>query len=193
MATDDLLWMGDWAVGVRVWVERGAAVLGGGRLELLEEIDRCHSISAAARRIGMSYRHAWVMVQEVNRAAGELMIEAATGGRNGGGAARLTPHGRQAVAAFRDLQEQLRLRLPDFGRACRRTRRRLASAWRRPSAWKRCWNNCSPTTESGGRRCESRGVRSVGRVGRPNPGRHSGGPVPVRRPAPNWNGWRSEP
>ena len=86
MATDDLLWMGDWAVGVRVWVERdGAAVLGGGRLELLEEIDRCHSISAAARRIGMSYRHAWVMVQEVNRAAGELMIEAATGGRNGGG------------------------------------------------------------------------------------------------------------
>ena len=85
-----------------------AAVLGGGRLELLEEIDRCHSISAAARRIGISYRHAWVMVQEVNRAAGELMVEAATGGRNGGGA-QLTPHGRQAVAAFRDLQERLRL------------------------------------------------------------------------------------
>ena len=43
-------WVGDWRVGVRVWVERqGEAILGEGRLELLEWIDRCHSISAAAR------------------------------------------------------------------------------------------------------------------------------------------------
>ena len=109
MTTDDLSWMGDWAVGIRVWVERdGEAVLGQGRLELLEEIDRCHSISAAARQAGVSYRHAWVTVQEINRAAGEAMVEAVTGGRHGGGA-RLTPHGRQAVAAFHDLQERLRL------------------------------------------------------------------------------------
>jgi molybdenum ABC transporter molybdate-binding protein len=109
MTTDDLSWMGDWAVGVRVWVERhGEAVLGQGRLELLEEIDRCHSISAAARQAGISYRHAWVTVQEINRAAGEAMVEAATGGRNGGGA-RLTPHGQQAVAAFHALQERMRL------------------------------------------------------------------------------------
>src|SRR5262249_39835533 len=43
---------GDWTVGLRVWVERaGRAVLGPGRLELLEAIDRDHSISAAARNL----------------------------------------------------------------------------------------------------------------------------------------------
>jgi molybdenum ABC transporter molybdate-binding protein len=105
--SDDLSWMSDWRVKLRVWVESaGQAILGPGRLELLEEIDRCRSISAAARQAGMSYRHAWVLVQEINRAAGEPLVVAATGGRHGGGAA-LTAHGRLAVAVFRDLQEQL--------------------------------------------------------------------------------------
>ena len=44
-------WMNDWKVGVRLWLERsGEAILGPGRLELLEAIDRCHSISATAPR-----------------------------------------------------------------------------------------------------------------------------------------------
>ena len=65
-------WGSDWTVGFRVWVERaGRAILGKGRLELLEAIDRWHSISAAARQIGMSYRRAWLLVQSVNEAAGE--------------------------------------------------------------------------------------------------------------------------
>jgi molybdenum ABC transporter molybdate-binding protein len=100
--------MNDWTVGVRVWVERqGQVVLGQGRLELLEWIDRCHSISGAARQIGMSYRHAWVLVQQVNQAAGQTLVEAATGGRHGGGA-RLTPRGQLAVSLFHRLQEQVR-------------------------------------------------------------------------------------
>src|SRR5437660_1763593 len=108
MSDDDLSWAGDWTVGVRVWVERqGQVLLGSGRLELLEWIDRCHSISGAARQIGMSYRHAWVLVQEVNAAAGRPLVEAATGGKRGGGA-RLTPRGRLAVELFRGLQEQVR-------------------------------------------------------------------------------------
>src|SRR5581483_11475482 len=90
-------WADDWQVRVRVWVERqGQDVLGEGQLELLEWIDRCQSISAAARQLGISYRHAWVTVQAVNEAAGAPLVAAATGGRHGGGA-RLTPHGRLAV------------------------------------------------------------------------------------------------
>jgi molybdenum ABC transporter molybdate-binding protein len=96
-----------WGVGLRVWVERaGRAVLGPGRLELLEAIDRHHSISAAARQMSMSYRHAWVTVQQINEAAGEPLVAAATGGVGGGGA-QLTPLGRWAVSAFRDLSRQL--------------------------------------------------------------------------------------
>jgi molybdate transport system substrate-binding protein len=98
---------GDWTVGLRVWVERaGRAVLGPGRLELLEAIDRDHSISAAARNLGMSYRRAWLLVQGVNEAAGVPLVVAATGGVQGGGAV-LTARGREVVAVFRELQARL--------------------------------------------------------------------------------------
>jgi molybdate transport system substrate-binding protein len=107
MSAEDLTWLRDCTLGVRVWLERmGEPMLGPGRLELLEWIDRCHSISAAARQMGISYRHAWVLVQDVNRTAGEPFVEAATGGRSGGGA-HLTPRGRLAVRLFRDLHDQL--------------------------------------------------------------------------------------
>lgn len=100
-------WNDDWGVGIRVWLERaGRALLGRGRLELLEGIERFHSISAAARQMNMSYRHAWLMVQRINEAAGEALINAATGGSHGGGAA-LTPTGRAAVATYREIQEHL--------------------------------------------------------------------------------------
>lgn len=101
------LWGSDWSVGVRLWVERaGRAVLGKGRLELLEGIAHHHSISAAARQMGMSYRRAWLLVQDMNEAAGTPLVETATGGSHGGGA-HLTPHGLQAVSIFRTLQERL--------------------------------------------------------------------------------------
>src|SRR5260221_7504843 len=100
-------WNNDWTVGLRIWVERaGRAILGKGRLELLEGIDRFHSISEAARQMGMSYRQAWLLVQSINEAAGEPLITAVTGGSHGGGA-RLTPQGRAASAVFRELQDNV--------------------------------------------------------------------------------------
>jgi molybdenum ABC transporter molybdate-binding protein len=108
MSADDHAWKKDWTIGLRIWVERkGRAVLGKGRLELLEGIERWHSISAAARQMGMSYRRAWMLVQSINEAAGEPLVEAAVGGTHGGGA-QLTPHGRMALKVFRELQNQLR-------------------------------------------------------------------------------------
>jgi molybdenum ABC transporter molybdate-binding protein len=100
----------DWTVGLRIWVERsGQTVLGNGRLQLLEAIDRWRSISAAARQLRMSYRRAWLLVQSVNKAAGQPLVITATGGSRGGGA-QLTPQGQHAVALFRELQQQLRHR-----------------------------------------------------------------------------------
>src|SRR5438552_976281 len=100
-------WSSNWTVGVRIWVERaGHAILGKGRLELLEGIDRWRSISAAARQMGMSYRRAWLLVQSVNEAAGEPLVEAVTGGSQGGGAV-LTPRGQLAITVFRNLQRQV--------------------------------------------------------------------------------------
>jgi molybdate transport system substrate-binding protein len=97
----------DWSVGLRVWLERaGQAILGPGRAALLEAIQRCHSISAAARDLRISYRHAWVLVQAINEAAGEPLVSAATGGTHGGGAI-LTPAGQHALAVYHQLREAL--------------------------------------------------------------------------------------
>lgn len=100
-------WANDWTLRLRVWAEReGQAILGPGRVELLQAIDRWHSISAAARQIGMSYRHAWLLVQGINEAAGTPLVESAIGGKQGGGA-RLTELGKQAVRVFRELQTEV--------------------------------------------------------------------------------------
>ena len=99
--------MRDWTVSVRLWLERsGEAILGPGRLELLEAIDRGHSISAAARDLGMSYRHAWLLVESINRAAGKVLVRRRTGGHAGGGA-ELTPHGHAAIEVYRELQARV--------------------------------------------------------------------------------------
>ena len=96
-----------WTLRIRVWVEcEGEKILGPGRVDLLELIDRHHSIAAASKQMGMSYRRAWQLVQAVNAAAGEPLVEATTGGTGGGGAT-LTARGRQAVADYRLLVEQL--------------------------------------------------------------------------------------
>jgi molybdenum ABC transporter molybdate-binding protein len=104
---DAPLWESDWSIGLRVWAERnGQTLLGPGRLELLEAIDRCRSISGAARQVGVSYRHAWLLVQGVNEAAGKPLVESAVGGKRGGGA-RLTDVGRRAVAIFHQIQREM--------------------------------------------------------------------------------------
>jgi molybdate transport system substrate-binding protein len=56
--------------------------------------------------MGMSYRRAWLLVQDINQAAGEPLVDAAVGGSRGGGA-QLTPRGRTAIRVFRDLQRQV--------------------------------------------------------------------------------------
>lgn len=107
MNTENQEWMNDWTVGIRLWVERcGEAILGPGRLELLEAIDRWHSISEAARKVGMSYRRAWLLVDSINRAAGEELVHRQTGGRDGGGAV-LTVRGHAAVRIYHELQSRV--------------------------------------------------------------------------------------
>lgn len=96
-----------WGIKVRVWIERdGRKVLGPGRVELLGLIERHRSISAAARRMNMSYRRAWGLVRDINEAAGEPLVEVTTGGSGGGGAA-LTPRGQEAVALYQRLEDRL--------------------------------------------------------------------------------------
>lgn len=74
--------------------------IGPGKVELLEGIARLGSIAAAGRAMGMSYRRAWELVEEMNRIFGAPVAATQSGGRQGGGAS-LTPLGSRVVRHFR--------------------------------------------------------------------------------------------
>lgn len=78
--------------------------MGPGKADVLDAIDSEGSISAAGRALGMSYRRAWLLVDEMNRCFSERLVESHSGGRNRG--ARLTDFGRNVLAAYRDLETQ---------------------------------------------------------------------------------------
>src|ERR1700739_4446133 len=88
-------------LSIRIDLENGDRI-GPGKITLLEAIRATGSISAAARRIGMSYRRAWMLVEEINHALREPAVAAETGGRRGGGAV-VTPAGEQLGGVFRTL------------------------------------------------------------------------------------------
>lgn len=77
--------------------------IGHGKVELLEQIAAFGSISAAARRMEMSYKHAWDLVEDMNRVFGKPLVSAQTGGRKGGGA-QLTPVGLAVVSRYRAIE-----------------------------------------------------------------------------------------
>lgn len=78
--------------------------IGPGKIELLEKIAAFGSISAAGRAMGMSYRRAWELVEEINTMFGQPVIERKAGGRHGGGA-RLTTVGLTLVTRFRAIEQ----------------------------------------------------------------------------------------
>lgn len=88
-------------VASQVTLESRAGPIAGKRwIDLLEQIDVTHSISAAARAINLSYKAAWDAVEAMNNVAGKPLVERSVGGKGGGGAA-LTPRGRELLATYR--------------------------------------------------------------------------------------------
>ena len=73
--------------------------IGPGKIQLLENIQACGSISAAGRAMDMSYKRAWDLVDEINRICKRAAVERQTGGKNGGGA-NLTSFGTIAGCAL---------------------------------------------------------------------------------------------
>lgn len=77
-----------------------AAMLGPGKAALLEGIRDSGSIAAAGRQMGMSYKRAWSLVEEMNAAFAAPLV-ASTRGGPGGGHAGLTDTGAQVLALYR--------------------------------------------------------------------------------------------
>jgi molybdate transport system regulatory protein len=81
--------------------------LGAGKIALLESIEKTGSISAAGRAHQMSYRRAWLLVDELNQLFAAPVVAAHHGGAKGGGAA-LTDQGRRIVTLYRDAEAKMR-------------------------------------------------------------------------------------
>lgn len=86
-------------LSIRVELPNGSR-LGPGKVALLESIGQRRSIAAAARDHDMSYRRAWLLVDDLNRAFSEPVVETFPGRSQGAGAA-LTAFGTRLVALFR--------------------------------------------------------------------------------------------
>ncbi|OGS95248.1 MAG: ModE family transcriptional regulator [Gallionellales bacterium RBG_16_56_9] len=95
------------AVIVRPRVYIGEAIaLGPGKIDLLREIGETHSISAAARTLGIPYKRAWLLVDSLNEGFGRPVILTTKGGKGGGGTA-LTQLGEELLHRYTALEQRI--------------------------------------------------------------------------------------
>ncbi|MCK6650148.1 MAG: LysR family transcriptional regulator [Bacteroidia bacterium] len=86
-----------------IWIEgKNGTFIGYGRAILLERIKEHGSISEAAKSMKMSYKHAWEMVDNMNKQSKKPLIEKVAGGKGGGGT-KLTADGLKALKKFWEL------------------------------------------------------------------------------------------
>jgi len=81
---------------------RKAIAMGPGKADLLQTVGETGSISAAARRMKMSYRRAWLLVDTMNQCFDGPLVETATGGNHGGGA-QITELGKEVLRRYREM------------------------------------------------------------------------------------------
>ena len=91
-------------VRLRLVLEPDIAI-GPGKADILEGIKETGSIAAAGRRMGMSYKRAWLLVETMNRCFKAPLVEASRGGRAKGGAV-LTATGQEVLDRYRRMQAQ---------------------------------------------------------------------------------------
>lgn len=88
----------------RIRINKGADIaVGPGKISLLEAVIDTGSITAAAKKLGMSYRRAWLLIDTMNRAFRNPVVETAKGGR-AGGSTLVTPLGNEVIRRYRTIE-----------------------------------------------------------------------------------------
>jgi molybdate transport system regulatory protein len=93
-------------IEVSIVFESGARI-GPDSAKLLESVRENGSISAAARRVGMPYKKAWMLLDRMNQAFSEPVVTAAPPGGAGGGGASLTPLGAEVLERYQQVATQV--------------------------------------------------------------------------------------
>lgn len=118
-----------------MWLETDRGyVFGEGPFNLLKRIQETGTLSGAAKALGMSYRHAWGLLKEVEQNVGKTMLITHKGGKAGGGGAELTKEAldlltmyERAKTAFSNVHTQLHSEFSDPVRGSRRRGTQLQS------------------------------------------------------------------
>jgi molybdate transport system regulatory protein len=87
--------------------KNGQCFLGAAKTELLKEIILHGSLSGAAKKLKISYQHAWNMIDEMNRIAPEPLVIMQRGGANGGGA-EISVYGENILREYRQIETQVK-------------------------------------------------------------------------------------
>ena len=81
----------------------GAIAIGPGKIALIEAIAKTGSITSAAKSLDMSYRRAWLLLDELNRSLAKPAVDSVKGGERGGGS-QVTEVGFRLIALYRDIE-----------------------------------------------------------------------------------------
>jgi molybdate transport system regulatory protein len=87
--------------------KNGNCFLGATKIELLKEIIKSGSLSGAAKKLKISYQHAWNMIDEMNRLAPEPLIIKQRGGVNGGGT-EISFYGERILREYEQIEAQVK-------------------------------------------------------------------------------------
>ncbi len=95
----------DFEIKFKVWLEKdGEIIMGMGREKILREIEKEGSISAAARKLGISYKKAWEYVRNMEKRLGFKLVTSKKGGASGGGST-LTEDAKELLKQFDNIIE----------------------------------------------------------------------------------------
>ncbi len=95
----------------KIWLEhKGKVIFGQGREELLKAIEKYHSLNAAAKNLGMSYRAAWARLKASEERAGIKLVEN-DGPKKG---MHLTPEAKDLLARFENFEKETSAFLKKF-------------------------------------------------------------------------------
>jgi len=91
----------------KVWLDKnGGLAFGAGKSKILKAVERTGSLNAAARKLNMSYRHAWSYIRSAEKRLGRPLLTRAKGGKGGGGAV-LTEFARELIKKFDSLDAEV--------------------------------------------------------------------------------------
>ena len=89
------------SVKSKVWLEdpQGRIIFGLGRMRILNAVEKCGSLNAAAKDLKMSYRAVWGKIKVTEEALGKPLLVKSQGGSAGGGST-LTPYAHTLMERY---------------------------------------------------------------------------------------------